>query len=333
MPQPSFGVLHDFSQPLPATVPWPAYYAETLDLITDAERLGYDTVWLSEHHGRADGFAPSPLVAAAAIAARTSRIRIGTNILLLPLHHPLRVAEDGAVVHAVSDGRLILGVGRGYAEDEFALFQAPLEQRTSRLEDGIGIIRRAWRDGRTGFQGRRYTLPDGPFTPQPPADAPIYVGAVAPAAVDRAVRLADGLLVYVSAERDLPPRYQTYAAALAVADRSAETFPFVWTGVAHVADSADQAWSEAGPCLAYLEDQLRIARGEDRPITADDLDPADFLVGRPEEVAERLVTLRGTVPFDHFAFWGRLPGLTVEQARRGIGTFAEQVVPAVRAAA
>lgn len=127
MPSPTFGVMHDFAQRMPMITPAPTYYAECLELIKDAERYGFDAVWLSEHHGRADGFAPSPLVAAAAIAARTSKIKIGTNVVQLPLHHPLRVGEDGAVVHAVSNGRLILGVGRGYAEHEFALFDVPLE--------------------------------------------------------------------------------------------------------------------------------------------------------------------------------------------------------------
>jgi alkanesulfonate monooxygenase SsuD/methylene tetrahydromethanopterin reductase-like flavin-dependent oxidoreductase (luciferase family) len=321
--------MHDFSQRLPLTTPTDTYYAECLDLVVAAERAGFDAVWMSEHHGRADGFAPSPLVAAAAIAARTTRIRIGTNVVLLPLHHPIQVAEDGAVVHAFSGGRLVLGLGQGYSAHEFGLFGAARQGRTERFEEGIEIIRRAWRDGRTGYEGRQFTLPDGPFSPQPPATAPIYVGAVAPAAVDRAVRLADGLLVYVTAEEDLYGRYETYAGALARAGRDRGTFPFVWTSVAHVAASSAQAWAEAGPALAYLEDQLRIARGEDKPITADDLDQAAFLVGSPAEVAARLGAIRERAPFDHFAFWGRLPGITAEQAARATALFAAEVIPAV----
>lgn len=330
MTAPSFGVMHDFSQRLPLTTQTADYYAECLDLVVTAEHAGFDAVWMSEHHGRADGFAPSPLVAAAAIAARTSRIRIGTNVVLLPLHHPLQVAEDGAVVHAFSGGRLVLGLGQGYSPHEFGLFGVERVGRTERFEEGIEIIRRAWRDGRTGYGGRHFSLPDGPFSPQPPADAPIYVGAVAPAAVERAVRLADGMLTYVTAEEDLYGRFDTYAAALERAGRKADTFPFVWTSVAHVAASAAEAWAEAGPALAYLEDQLRIARGEEKPITVDDLDRTDFLVGAPDEVAGRLRAIRERVPFDHFAFWGRLPGLSVEQAARATELFAAEVIPAVR---
>jgi alkanesulfonate monooxygenase SsuD/methylene tetrahydromethanopterin reductase-like flavin-dependent oxidoreductase (luciferase family) len=328
---PSFGVMHDFSQQLPLTTPPHVYYGECLDLVVTAERAGFDAVWMSEHPGRADGFAPSPLVAAAAIAARTSRIRIGTNVVLLPLHHPLQVAEDGAVVHAFSGGRLVLGVGQGYSPHEFGLFGVQRTGRTERFEEGIEIIRRAWRAGRTGYDGRRFSLPDGPFSPQPPAHAPIYVGAVAPAAVDRGVRLADGLLVDVTAEEDLYGRYETYTDALERAGRKPETFPFVWTSVAHVSASAEEAWAEAGPTLAYLEDQLRIARGEEKPITVDDLDSGAFLVGSPAEVAARLRAIRERAPFDHFAFWGRLPGLSAEQAARATELFAAEVIPAVQA--
>lgn len=143
--------MHDFRQPLPWRTSAATYYAECLELIEAAERLGYETVWLAEHHGTCDGVVSSPLVLAAAIAARTRRIKVGTNVMLLPLHHPIRVAEDGAAVHAVSGGRLILGVGQGYAPHEFALFGVERSHRPSQFEEGIDVIRRAWRDGRTGF--------------------------------------------------------------------------------------------------------------------------------------------------------------------------------------
>jgi alkanesulfonate monooxygenase SsuD/methylene tetrahydromethanopterin reductase-like flavin-dependent oxidoreductase (luciferase family) len=305
---PSVGVMHDFTQPLPWSVPAGQYYGECLELIVEAERLGYDAVWLSEHHGRADGFVPSPLVAAAAIAARTSRIRIGTNVVLLPLHHPLRVAEDGAVVHALSNGRLVLGVGQGYAPHEFALFGVNPKQRPSRFEDGIAVLRRTWGDGRTGFEGRRFTLPDGPFSPTPAGPAPIYIGAVSPTAVDRAVRLGDGLIVYVTELAAVADRYAVLREAMRRHGRVG--FPFVLTGVAYVARDAEEAWAQAGPALARLESGLRGVE-----LTADHLDREAYLVGTPQEVAARLTALHAEVPFDHFAFWGRLPGITVDQAR------------------
>ncbi|TDO49985.1 alkanesulfonate monooxygenase SsuD/methylene tetrahydromethanopterin reductase-like flavin-dependent oxidoreductase (luciferase family) [Kribbella sp. VKM Ac-2527] len=319
---PTFGVLHDFRQKLPWSVSTATYYEECLGLISEAEELGYSAVWLSEHHGTPDGFLPSPLVAAAAIAMRTERMSIGTNVLILPLHHPLRVAEDAAVVHALSGGRLVLAVGQGYAPHEFAAFGIEHSHRPSRLEEGIEVIRRAWRDGTTGFQGRRFDVPDGPFEPRPPAGAPIYVGAVAPTAVDRAVRLGDGLVVYVTEYDDLAARYDVLLEALAQNDRDRASFPFVWTTMVHLADSSDQAWEEAAPALAYLESPLR-----DEHVQPADLPRDRLLVGTPDEVGDLLQEIHAEVPFDHLAFWARLPGLAVPQSRRSQQLFANHVIP------
>ncbi|MDP9479286.1 MAG: LLM class flavin-dependent oxidoreductase, partial [Actinomycetota bacterium] len=93
---PTFGLWYDFRQRLPLG-DYTRFYAECLEEIEEGERLGFAGVWLSEHHFVDDGYLPSPLVVAAAIAARTTTVTIGTNVLLLPMHHPLRVAEDAAV--------------------------------------------------------------------------------------------------------------------------------------------------------------------------------------------------------------------------------------------
>jgi alkanesulfonate monooxygenase SsuD/methylene tetrahydromethanopterin reductase-like flavin-dependent oxidoreductase (luciferase family) len=139
---PRFGIMHDFRRPSGDPSTTAEYYAQCLAEAAEADRLGYDMVWLSEHHFTDDGMLPSPLVAAAAVAARTSHIGIGTNVLVLPLHHPLRVAEDAAVVDLISGGRLVLAVGQGYAPAEFAGFGVDRTHRPGRLEEGISVLPR-----------------------------------------------------------------------------------------------------------------------------------------------------------------------------------------------
>ena len=176
---------------------------------------GFTGVWLSEHHFVDDGYLPSPLVAAAAIAARTRTMTIGTNVLLLPMHHPLRVAEDAAVVDLISGGRFVLGVGQGYVQHEFETLGFERKYRPSLFEEGIEVIRHALgrREGQPTKAGAG-SFDDPPFEPRPKSKLPIYVGAFADPAIDRAARLADGFL---------PPRAEasgeTYRRVLAALER------------------------------------------------------------------------------------------------------------------
>src|SRR5437660_1482185 len=129
-------------------------YRETIDLVRLAETLGFDSAWVSEHHGAGDGYAPSLLPMLAAFAAATDRIQLGTGVVLTPFHHPLRLAEDAATVDVMSGGRLILGLGLGWREEEFRMFDVPIGERAWRTAEIVEILRRAWTGERFSFIGR-----------------------------------------------------------------------------------------------------------------------------------------------------------------------------------
>ncbi len=126
---------------------------ETIRECERAEAAGFDSVWLGEHHASGTLY-PTPLIALAAIAARTRRIRLGTAVLLLPLYHPLAIAEEAAMVDAISGGRLILGVGAGYAPEEFAAFDVPLKERGSRRDEAVPLIQRLWSEDKVSHACR-----------------------------------------------------------------------------------------------------------------------------------------------------------------------------------
>ena len=162
-------------------------YRETLELVRLAERVGFDSAWVSEHHGSSDGYLPSMLPMLAALAAVTERIELGTGVVLTSFHDPLRLAEDAAVVDLLSGGRLLLGLGNGWREEEFRMFGASKAERGARTEETVEVLRRAWTGRRFSFEGRTLAYDRVKVTPQParPGGPPILLGgydrkAVAP---------------------------------------------------------------------------------------------------------------------------------------------------------
>jgi alkanesulfonate monooxygenase SsuD/methylene tetrahydromethanopterin reductase-like flavin-dependent oxidoreductase (luciferase family) len=119
-------------------------YEEAIDLAVEAERLGFDSVWVSEHHFVDDAYLSSLLPVCAAIVARTERITVGTGLLLAPLYEPIRLAEDAATVDLLSHGRFVLGIGLGWREEEFEVLRVPLSERAARLEGAVSACRQAW---------------------------------------------------------------------------------------------------------------------------------------------------------------------------------------------
>ena len=331
--EPTFGLWYDFRQRLPLG-DYARFYAECLEEIEEGERLGFAGVWLSEHHFVDDGYLPSPLVVAAAVASRTETMTVGTNVLLLPMHHPLRVAEDAAVTDLVSGGRFVLGVGQGYVQHEFETLGFDRKYRPSLFEEGIQVIRQAFERGRTGYEGKRWRFADLPFEPRPKGKLPIYIGAFADPAIDRAARLGDGFLASAGGGA-FGEIYRKVRAALERHGRADEGFPYVASGVAFVHEDAGRAREIVGPAISYQ--RSRYAEwGTDRekprpdPIREEDLPWDRYLVGTPEEVAGRLTELYREAPYDHFCFWGRLPGVTHEEALANMRLFASEVAPRVR---
>jgi alkanesulfonate monooxygenase SsuD/methylene tetrahydromethanopterin reductase-like flavin-dependent oxidoreductase (luciferase family) len=324
------GVMFGLRNPEQWQAPSAQLHAETLELIERAEALGFDSAWISEHHFSEDGYCPWPMGVSAAIAARTKRIRIGTDIVVLPLMHPVRLAEEAAVVDVLSGGRFTLGVGAGYRNEEFDLFGVSLRERARRMDDGIALLRRAWRGEALEPHGVR-VLP----RPVQPAGPPIYVGARAEAATRRAGRLADGLILSRGREQ-----LRWFREAALEAGRDPATLAVATNRIVHVADSAADAMREIGPHLLYHERSYQrwfrkdgLAHEREAPVryeTPEDLPRERYILGPPDEVIAKVRELQRTYGFTELIMWGRLPGLPLDVAQRSLERFGREVLPALQ---
>ncbi|HUN59376.1 MAG TPA: LLM class flavin-dependent oxidoreductase [Candidatus Binataceae bacterium] len=191
-----FGLTTDFRNPPGSGKTSATVYAETIELFTWAETLGFSAAYVFEHHFTGDDYMPSPMVAATAIAARTTTMRVGPDIAILPLYEPVRLAEDGAVLDLISNGRLDFGVGLGYRPQEYSGYCIDINRKGSRANEALQIIRRLWQGETVTFHGKHFNVDGARLSPRPvqQPNPPIWVGGFSRGAARRAARFGDGYI-------------------------------------------------------------------------------------------------------------------------------------------
>jgi probable F420-dependent oxidoreductase len=316
-------------------------YRDTIELVQLAERVGFDSAWVSEHHGSSDGYLPSLFVLLGALAAATERIALGTGVILTPLHDPIRLAEDAAVVDLISGGRLTVGLGLGWREEEFRMLRIPFAERLARHVETVGILRKAWTGERFSFEGRVFAYDQVRVTP-PPAQAggpPILLGGYAASALRRAGELGDGHITDADDATTLVEAFTGVDAGARAAGKDPSTlryalmqnafvvpegdgWPIVRDGVLHQWGSYE-AWAEGHDTPAH--DSLEpLAIGED---VARRATPS----GTPDQVAERLAAVVEPWRDRDVELIVRLhyPGMDLEPAAEAVRLFGERVIPAL----
>ena len=190
VPDLRIGVSYDFRNPPDSGVSDQHLYGEILEQVRWLDRIGADLVWFTEHHFVEDGYLPSWVPVAGAMASVTEHVRFGTDICLMPFNHPLRLAEDLAVLDNLSGGRVELGLGMGYAPHEFRGFGLPVSHRVSLMNEGIEVLQHCFRGERFSYSGKRYRFDDVIITPGYVQEGgpPLWIAAMSEAGAERAAR-------------------------------------------------------------------------------------------------------------------------------------------------
>lgn len=339
----------------------PEIVAEEVEQMVLSERLGFDSVWLTEHHYADYGLSSAPSVLAATVAARTQRITIGLAVYVLPFHHPLRLAEETAMLDILSHGRLVVGIGRGNRPIEFVGHGVKQDDSRERLEEGVEILLQAWTQERVSFHGRQWQIDNIPVYPKPLTQPhpPLAFAATSQATISWAAQhgfrlLSSGLsnpLPTIVNTRD------TYVSALRAAgfdEPRVQQLLSQWVVSKHVyvAETDAQARADAeGPERWYLDSFARSIRPDglsglsesvrsaatamaDRQASLrwEDLVEESLLIGSPATVRRKLAELE-SAGVGEVLCWMNFGGIPTHQVRRSMRLFADEVLPAVRRSA
>lgn len=339
-----FGILINTQDP-PDGRNIQSLYQEIFQEAELAEDVGFDSVFVPEHHMMPDGYLSAPAVLLAAIAARTKKIRLGTSILQLPEWHPIHVAEEFAVLDNISQGRAILGAGLGLVEPEFKLFGLDIKDAVPRFTEQVNIIRQAWTQEKFSFQGRFFQLDNVSLTPrvvQKP-HPPIWIGAMSEPALKRAGRLGTGWisdpLHHIHVMKAWADIYRQSAAAHGnpaevvlirdawVAEDRKEVERVSWPTIrVYHLFYKNLGFFESGRFNAEWEPWVRTI--SDAEWTFDRIAPNRLIAGEPAEVIDEIQRYRETVGCEYIICYFRHPtGPDHSQTMKCIELFGKKVLP------
>lgn len=299
-----------------------------------AEELGFDFGVVAQHRFT-PGYPLSPWVTLGALAARTTSLRLGTNIMLLPLDHPLDVAEEVATVDQISGGRVFLGAGLGYRPYEYAALQKPYHRRGTLMSECLEVVQRAWTEDRFSFHGDFFSFDDVSVLPKPVQRPrpPVWLGANSEAGVTRAARLADGWLAgFGDRLPAVAARAAGYREQAARHGRASTVCLLRLVGIGVSRDVVERQW------LPGVVEMLRgyrragapgeksaraAAAGEDRKLTLDGF--GDMLIaGTPDDCVRQLRDCGEQTGCEYVLVTFRGP-----DAERQLDLFGREVIPAV----
>jgi len=304
--------------------PWSAHYGRWLERIEEAERLGCPSVWLTEHHFFDDGYLPQCWTLAAAIAARTKTMRIGTAVVLLPLHDPIEMAEQIAVVDVISGGRLEPGFGVGYRRPEYQAFRGDFKRRYSEFRSRVQSMRALWGEA----EGAQRLVTPPPLQ-QP---MPLWGGFGGPQGARLAGELGMGL------QSMLPELLAPYREGLAAGGHDPGLARMAGNIQLLLTDDPERAWAEIAPHVAYRWQSYNrymfegTRREHEAPQHFDVSQLRDtFLIGTAEAVAEELRRRIAGLPITDLFFWADYPGISDEMIDRHIRLAVTELGPLLAA--
>jgi alkanesulfonate monooxygenase SsuD/methylene tetrahydromethanopterin reductase-like flavin-dependent oxidoreductase (luciferase family) len=323
------------------TIPDADLYREAIRRAEQAERLGFDSLWTVEHHFTGHSPVPNPLQLLAYIAARTSRIRLGTAVIVLPWHDPVRVAEEIAMLATLAPGRAVFGFGRGAAPAEFHGFRVPVEESRARFTEALEIVALALSHERFSYEGEIFSIPEISIRPRPAAPPPLY-GAVGSDA--SAVAIGErGLGPLIAPSPDLDETaghldsYREAAVRAGHEPRPPASHMYVCLGETEAeAGEAGRRW--VAPMLDVLRRHYE-GFGPAAPAPGGQLPRGDdasaafverHVVGTPEAAVERIAEIRRRTGLGEFVAELAFAGMTPADADRNALLFAERVLPALR---
>ncbi|MFF2847658.1 LLM class flavin-dependent oxidoreductase [Streptomyces sp. NPDC058001] len=344
----SIGVLLALQAPAGGALTPAEAFSAVPALARELEEWGFDSLFFTEHHGSLINEVPSPFVLAAAAAATTERIRVGSAVALPAFYHPLRLAEDVSTLDNLSRGRVTVGVGMGYRDEEFARFGIDPRWKVSHLVESVRILRRLFAGEEFDFDGRVHRLSAARIAPLPVRrEVPVWMGAQKRPGLTRAGEM--GLTLPLSGA-PLPiavKQRAIYDDALAGAGHDPTSVEYPVVRECFCAATDEEAWSVAAPYLETLfadysghmklpsvgRDGAYRADADEGALKADTLREFGrdrMLIGSPETLAAEFARHGATLPCDHYVLRMHFPGMPLDIARASMRRFAHEVMPALR---